>query len=364
MTISGTGSIIGWAPQAEFLGVEADTFDPSGLTFYRTRAPTIGMGMQGPVTPFEWETGGPTTPSGTFKTMQFGGGNIDMFPRCEDVLGWLLYAATGAVSSAAYSGVTDAYKHSFTFHTDGLTLPWMAFRKYVPGGQPLGEEFWDGIVSALRIVLPQMGPAALTAMITARGARFADPTGWTWGNVSEDTKSVPMAGLSGVFLAGERLPTINAVVDLANNTTTPQDEMAHGSYHPDSFTSLNRSFSVRFIYKYNNSEMYRRMHTGSIAGTDWSAGPTVIETVGATKAFRLPLTAPYNIPGSDPLTPYGLELWSDRVEMIPGNVLEVSANQMITQEFTLLSTDAADPSKDYVMFDLINGVSGYTWPTP
>lgn len=366
MSATGQAGIFSFAPQPEKFG--DDPYSSAGLTFHRVRSPRIGLGTVGPVTPFDLETGGPITPSGTYKTLHYGAGDVDLYPRCHDVLGWLLYAALGDVTSATVPGATGAYLHSFRFDATGRQIPWLALRKFIPGATSAGdngEEFWDAQIAGFELALPQMGPAAMSLMLQSLNSQpISDPAGWTYSAAAEDTRSVPVAGFSTVKILGERIPTINAVVSFANGLTRPEDEAIHGSYNPEDFTVLNRSASIRFIYKYSNADLYAWMHTGSKGGTNWTNEPTSIDTAGGNKAIEINMKAPASISGSAPDTKYSLTMWGDRATLIPGAVLEVAAGQMITQEFTLLFEDPADSAKEYVAFDLVNGKSAYTWPTP
>lgn len=97
MSVPAQGVTFSIAPQSAKVG--DGTFTVGSHNWYRFRVPTLmGFGNQiQQVLPLEM--GGVIVPTGAFKSGAFAAGQVDIIPRLENTIGYLLLGALGNVSS-------------------------------------------------------------------------------------------------------------------------------------------------------------------------------------------------------------------------------------------------------------------------
>ena len=151
------------------------------------------------------EIGSGPFPTFPYKAGYIIGGGVEMMPRLEDSVGWLLYSALGDHSVGA--AVDGVYPHTFVpDSTDKSLVNWLSLRKYIPqtegdASTDLGELYTDCKPTNLTLTLPNDMP--ITARWDFMGRTFTlvdDISGWSWQNAAyEDWQSIHflLAHLSG-----------------------------------------------------------------------------------------------------------------------------------------------------------------------
>lgn len=173
MAVTAQAGIFGFGPQSGKGSVATE--------FYRHKATTIDLGMLDDIRVGPLEIGSGPFPTFPYKAGYIVGGGVEMQPRLEDSIGWLLYAVLGDVDT---TGPTDGwYKHSFMpLDTDLSFVRWLTLRKYIPMKEgdlqtDLGEEYEDCKPVGLTINLMNDQP------LTAR-----------WDFMGRTYRSVPFIG--------------------------------------------------------------------------------------------------------------------------------------------------------------------------
>lgn len=358
MSVPSQGGLFALAPQnGRFGDANQDNFVSANHTFHKMRATRVAFGTQQNQQNFPFEVGGTIVPTGSFKSGVFAAGDVDFIPRVENVLGYILRAALGNMTTTEDAmwdpitgtdtnggAVTNINTHVASFDPAGSFIqPWMAIRVFIPGSNAsnaYGEEAIDAKVNALRLTIPAAGLLQATASFVARTPKYpsaADVNAWTYGNEFENSLSVPHAGRGEILIGGEEYPITAATVELMNGLTTPQQEQVVGSYYPDDFVALNRMSQIRIVYKWENPQLWNRILTGQPVGeTEWQSIPFQQDTQGSTKAFEATFYSPGEIPDSDDGNgnpqPYMLKVIANRVvwsidqngiELQPGNIIQV-----------------------------------------
>lgn len=354
-----------------------DALNVSTVQWYRTRAPRISAGTVQMQDNFPLETGGPIVPTGTFKSAQYGAGDVEMIPRVQEFIGFLLYGALGDVQSATdatWDTATNAFTsatetgvnaHRFVFDpASSFTQPWLALRTMTPGAtadKNFGQVFADSKVGALQLNIPAMGLLGSTVSFQSRKVTYppaSDVNQWTYQNTVEDSLSAVHAGRGSFLVGGEQLPITNASIQLVNNLTTPEQEMVVGSYHPDDFIAQSREMRVSITVKWQNADFYRKILTGAVDESDWQSLPHILDTNGATKAFEATFYSPGTIPGSNdgsgnPL-PYMLKIIANRMSwQIDRGGIELRAGEIIQVPYIGTVLEPAE-GEEYCEFILHN----------
>ena len=378
MTVPAQSGVFSFTLQSRQLNDDI-TFQPDMFDWYRTRAPRIGLGTIQNQEVFPLETGGPIVPTGAYKAGQYGGGDVELIPRAENVLGILLYAALGNVQSYSdqvydpSSGgktvgtpdSTGVNTHIFRFNpSTSFFLPWLACRKFVPGAttaENYGEVYQDAMVGNFRLDIRSSGLLGASLSIQNRAVTYpsvSDVNAWTYANSTEDSTSAPLSNNGSLTIGGEEYPITQMTVELANQLTTPQQEMVVGSNHPDSFVPLSRSLTIRIVVKWNNPDLYRQILTGSTIGEVWDTAPFIVDTSGDVEAFNATFYAPNNIGSTS--YPYMLAITANRiVAQIDGAGVELQAGNIVQVPYTITVLEPA--SGDYCRFVLHNEAD-YTLP--
>lgn len=363
MSVSAQGGIFSFGLQTDKVG-KTGTFDPTGVDYYRMRAPAMMFGPIQDQQVMPLETGGPLVPSGSYKQMRMVGGQVDLIPRLEASFGYLLKAMMGTASSvtskdADGATVTGVNTHIFRYDpTNNATLPWCTARALVPGATSadnLGITGFDCRVSAMQFTIPAMGKIAARVGMVGRDFVLDDASTWTYANTMEDSTSTADAGRGQFAIGGVEYPIMGAVIEVANGLTTPQQEVVVGDYAPDSFDVLTRNATIRIVYKYQDSGLYRKLLTGTASGTEWSSLPFTNNTGGGTYAFDARFQAATNIGATS--TPYELRIRANRVTWAVDGPPQLQAGNIITQTF--VGTILEPASGDYLQLTISNGQSSY-----
>jgi len=364
MSVGAQGGIVSFGLQAAKIGKDG-TFVPGNVSYYKFRAPRIGIGPIQDQQVMPLETGGPLVPSGSYKQMRMFGGQVDLIPRLENSFGLLLKALMGTASSVTNKNAdgataTGANTHIFHFDpTNNATLPWCSVRTMVPGataGENFGQTGFDCRVNAMQFTVPAMGKIAARVGVIGRDFKLDDASTWTYANATmEDSTSTADAGRGQFAIGGVEYPIMGAVVEVANGLTTPQQEVVVGDFAPDSFDVLTRNATIRIVYKYQNADLFRKLLTGQANGTEWSSLPFTNSSDGNGFAFDARFQAPANIGATS--TPYEMRIRANRVTWAVDGPIELQAGNIITQTF--VGTILEPASGDYLQLTISNGQSSY-----
>jgi hypothetical protein len=360
MSVPAQRGIFSIAKQSAKVG--SGTFTVGSETWYRYRAPRVGVSLIQSQTALPMETGGPLVPTGVTKDMAFWGGDVDLLPRCEDDFGWLLYAMMGNASSVSGVDTGTYYTHHFTYAADQADVPWLAVRRFIPGEattDEYGEVGFDGIATNMRVNVPPAGNLACNIGFMGRKWQVEEEPSWTYTNALEDGTTIPNAGNGSLKIEGIEYPIIALTLDLNNNVSTPQQEVIVGDYWPDDFQVLSRLATFRFLYKYEDPDLCQKILTNSDTGTAFSPFPYLISTVGQNYALEAQFYAPKFVTGTVS-TNYEFTARAHRIAITPGRPMELVAGGLLVQEFIGTVIEPAS-DKDYMDLLLVNDVSDYTW---
>lgn len=373
MGVAAQGSVWSIAPQASGMLGDA-AFVVGDHTWYKYRVPSItGGGMQNQAN-LPLELGGTLVPTGAYKAGAFLRQAVDIIPRLENSLGYLLYATMGAVSSVSASRYTASgwvsqtgiKGHLFRFPTDNANLPWLATRVSIPtatSGQPFGEVGWDCRVQGLSLDIP--GAGLITGSIGITGRKFthpeyADVNAWAYANSFEDASSIAHAG-KGSLKIGSTIPQITALrLQFNNNIADPQRMYTVGSYFPSALPVLSRDVSMRATVRWTDSTLWRQIFNGSASGTDFNPLPYFSETAGNTRGFYFEAQSPDVIPSTS--QPYAIRVMANNVVMSyePGS-MRLRGGDIIEFGLNIDVQEANGGADDYIQIALDNNVSSYAW---
>jgi hypothetical protein len=347
-------------------GQNAGTYNESDVPFYRHRAVDINFEAAQNQETFPLEIGGIAVPTGDYKTLVFLAGGATLNPRLSGSLGYLLLGALGKVTTAANTPEAGVYTHTFT-RAPNDDLPWMTVRKHIPGKngiRPKGLTGHDCKVASLRVVIPQTGLVQSRVDFIGRVPKWDNhPDSWLYSNNFEDTASVPVA-CKGYFklptISPDELPVVGVIVEWVNNLTSMREEAVTGSYFMDDIIVRNRVLSLRFTYKWYDPELYERVYTGVVKGTDWTPQPFETVKSGADYAFEVRVESPGNIPGKN--TPESLTIRASKAVWEVASEVRMVGGGILSQDYrcTVL---APNPGDEYTEWILVNDTSAYPLPT-
>lgn len=362
------------APQEAKIGAGA-VLTTASKTWHRYRIPRISglaQQMQANLPP---ENGSVITATGTYKFGAFVGSEIDLIPRVEDSIGWLLEAALGVASSVADStytasgfvpGPTGVNAHLFRFKPDDSSFqPWIAVRRTIPNsdGTSDGEVGYDCKVGSLRINVPAGGLMNARLGIVGRAFFSEDPVSWSYAESFEGSESIPQGMRGSLKLAGQPLPVTGLSIEISNGLSTPQQEMIIGEFNPDDFVALYRGCTIRAVYKWANADLYEKILYGGVGNVVWSSEPFITKTVGTDRAFQAEFWASTDIPGSSPAQPYKMKIFANKVAwQFDAAGIELQAGEILMLPFVGTVLDTGDGS-DYFQIAIENAADNYTWPT-
>lgn len=335
-------------------------------TYYRHRASDIDLATISDDRLGPPEVGGVPVPTIPYRAGVQAAGGALLNPRLEDTIGWLLYGACGAWSVTADEDVfgttdTGVYHHEFTFATDAGFIPYMSFRKEVPGEtgtDDLGETFQDCKIVNLTLALPNDGLITSRVDVLGRAAdtQFTTDPSWSYDNTFEDYQSIPIGSVTGGYMqipsySATDLPVTAANVTLTNAPLDIRQEKNFGSPYLDEVTVVGRSLTVDLILKWKDPELYRDIITGSTTGTQWTAAPFVSD-------LDIYARSPEVIPSQT--TPYELRIVAPTVMYQVVGGIRLAGNEAVMLRVT---GTAIASTQDYVTFHVANEATQYTWPT-
>jgi hypothetical protein len=359
MTVPAMQGIVGWGPQGA-KGTYASTF-------YRMRALDVDLGLTEESTVSPPEVGGDLYPAGAYKLGAFVGGGFGLQPRLDDVIGWLLYGVLGDVATTPDTPESGMYSHEFKPAASSLYLPWMSFRKMIPGATGIaddyGELMLDCKIAAMRFTIPQAG--VLTARVDVQGREPAggdDPAGWSWGNAMEGFASIPISMKGGLTIpeySASEQPATGCTITLANNLSTPRQERIIGSYFPDDLVPMRRTAELTWVYKWADPALYKKIKLNGGVGTgeDWAQrigwSPIVF-----TSDFHLEVESPGDVPGMS--YPWKLIFDGTEVAWRSDGTPRLAGGDILSLNF--VGSCLAPNSGDFFKITLQNEASGYVWP--
>jgi len=338
-------------------------------TFYQHRAADIDLATVSDDRLGPPEVGGLPTPTIPYRAGVLATGGATINPRLENTFGWLLHGAVGSWSATTDENVfgtatTNMYNHEFVFATQAGYVPWMSFRKHIPGAaadgsEDLGEIFLDSKIIALTIALPNDGLISTRVDVLGRESEFVEDPSWTYGNTQmEDWDSIPIGCVTGGFLqvpSGTELPVVQATVTLTNAPLDIRQEKVFGSPYIEDVTIVGRSLTVDMLVKWEDPDLYQSIITGSTTGTQWTAAPF-------TSDLDIYAVSTLDAPTTNPATPWQLRVRASEVMYQQVGGIRLAGNNALMQRIT---GTAIASTQEYVTINLGNTVNStaYTWPT-
>jgi len=260
-------------------------------------------------------------------------------------------------------GHEDAVGMTHDFEMDSSNpsfVPWMGFRKYLPPGNDgisLGETYQDCKIAGLTLSFPNDG--IISARVDALGRKFSLERGPTWATSPdfEDYESVPIGSVIGGYLRtpffGEQtLSVVGATVAWQNAPLDPRSEKVYGSPYLEDITIVGRSLAVDIVVKWVNPDLYQKILTNSVTGTEWSAIPF-------TSRIDLYSVSPALMPES--LLPYSIRIQSQKVMLAMRGGVELAAGNAIMMRFSGVALDVGGTFAKISLTNL-KAAADYTWP--
>jgi len=362
------------------ISTEWDKYKPGGSDnatepWYRHKALNVDAGIVDDTRVSDAEVGGTPYPTGAYKASEFFGGGGTLQVRLEDAFALLLYALTGFASDMGAvdvegNAVASVASHQFRFRADtalnSVSLPWLAVRKYLPGaaaGEDIEEIGVDCRLASLRIAIPQSGVMVATPAFIGRKGIMADSSFDNW-NDFDAFDSLPISTQGHFKLhdegtvapfgtgVGTEYPALGIMLDFANATTMPQQEMIIGDYHPDDFAVLQRRLSIRWMYKWQDDVLYRQIkaNAGTGASIEWS--PLVYKS-----AFELLLESAASIPTTS--QPYQFYVHAPSVNWQSEGSPRLAGGGMLA--IPMIGTVLEPTSGDYAEVRMCHDDVAYQW---
>jgi hypothetical protein len=259
------------------------------------------------------------------------------------------------------------WNHVFTYNpVAGLEacIPWMTFYKYIPSGScdpdaadALWELYEDCKVLGTVFTLPNNGPMTARFDVLGRKWAFSDSQPMTYLKGYEDYQSIPIGchtggGIKIPTYSNDELKVVSAQIGMVNAPLDVAQEKVIGSPDLEDVTVVSRSMSIDMVLKWVDADLYRRIYTGSITGTEWTEKPFVESAEIITVS---------NDNADDVNVPYELKFEAPTVLFqIPGGV-RLAGNQAV---MVRLTGTALDPGagEDYFTLTLKNRQQRYHWP--
>ena len=363
MSITSNSGIFGFGLQV------AGLKDGAIATWYKHQSADIDLGIVDDVRLGPPEIGGIPTPTFPYKAGYVVGGGATIYPRLEEVIGWLLLSTLGDASVVPDedidgTAVVGMNAHTFNFlaGTNDF-VPFVGFRKLIPHttvASTLGQEFTNCKVTGLTLGFPNDGP--ISARIDALGIDWVlkeDPmnvaTVWTFDNSYENWASIPVATAQHSAVGGHikfdpgtpiTLPVVGASMTLANIPLDIRQEKVYGSPKIHDVTILSKAASFDLLVKWDDPDLYQEILTGSSTGTEWTSDPFVGELEIVSLA-----TGEVGSTGE----PYKMRVKSAEVLLQQVGDVVLAANQAVMMR---MSAQAIAPTAgEYVSVEIQNGIS-------
>lgn len=335
-------------------------------TFYRHRATDIDLATVSDDRLGPPEVGGVPTPTIPYRAGVLATGGALINPRLESTLGWLLYGAMGAVSTTADKNAkgdtaTGVYRHAFSFAGNAGYLPYMSFRKLIPGaastGWVLDETFTDCKIVNLTLALPNDGLITSRVDVLGRKSVFDETPSTSFANAFEDYESIPIGSVEGGFLqipgysTGE-LPVVAATVTMTNAPLDIRQEKVFGDPYIEDVTVIGRAMTVDLVLKWTDPDLYQSIITGTSTGTAWTPVPFVSD-------FAVYARSPGNI-STGVAYPYDLYVEAPSVMYQAVGGIRLAGNQALMLRLT---GTALASTGEYCTISIGNASTAYAWPS-
>lgn len=363
-----------WAIAPQDAAVGDAAFDHTDYSWIPYRVPSLTGGpMQNQAT-LPLETGGPLTPNGGYKAGAWYEQEVDIIPRLEADLGYLLYAATGDVTSisgqkytnSGWATLTGGVGHLFRFNrTDHTDIPLLAVRYLIPGAPGAdknhGEYGYDGRATGLRLTIPGAG------LITGRfgylgrvpqSAGDTETDAWVDAHAAEGSTSQAHAGKGSINI-GSTVPHLTGLtIDLLNNLDRA---FIVGSFFLDEPGVLTRAVRMRASMRWQDPDVWNAVYYGGAEGA-WTNLPYFSQTAGSVRGFFFEAQSADNMPSTS--VPYALRVMADNVMIsCDPNSLRIQAGGVIEYVINIdvLQPEGAAADVDYLQIALDNKVAAGTY---
>ena len=319
-----------------------------------------------------WEIGGKALPRGRFKTGIVFGGNVDIVPRLDYNIGWLLYAAVGDHSQhddqtisqviAGTGSNTGVTTYQFYFDSsDEFAIKYLTAHKLLPhdtDASKVGEIAEDCRVTALTITAT---PAAVVTMRFGLLGRATATTVWDvnpgWSATYDQEDTFMVTSCTGdVQIEGVSYDTGAVTITLANNVLPPARARKIGSGHPIDFPVLSRALTIATTCYVSDYELYMDTFSEATGDRGWSCTPY-------SGDFDITLQSAAEIAGAASTAYYQM-----RIRTTQNNVnfmvrpIVLVPNQPVV--FQLIGTVQAPSSgHPFDIYFQTGDSTGFTWPT-
>jgi len=330
-------------------------------TWYRHKAARVDVGPQQSIRQFPPELGGGFHPTGAFKEMAFGAGQAILNPRLQNVIGWLLYAAIGKLSTLEDAPEVGMNRHIFTPPANYYDMKWISVRRSIPGatgtGDNVGEVLKDCRVMGWRLAIAPGAIATSAFTIVGREPKLSlvGVDTWEYDNAYENYTGVPLGHQGLLELGGDAQPATNIVFDLVNQYTNPKEEMIVGSPYPDDFILQQQILTATWTYKWKNPDLYAALLTGAnieaVGVIDWS--PAV-----HTDDLELQITTPGNATGMS--NPWLLNIYAPTFTWQAAGPPELIGGGWLALQFTGVAQETTGTDTFRVWLE--NLAPTYAWP--
>ena len=244
--------------------------------WYRHRADDVDLDIVQPMNTLPPEVGNDPVPTGTYKVGAFVGGGGTISPRMKKTFGYLLKGLMGDVATTADPPVTPTnWSHVFKFASGPTSLPWMGFRKLVPGSATLGLIGQGCKINSMRFIVPQGGILQARVDVIGRLPTFPEAPAWTYDAAMEDDLSLVISTVLNGFVklptySANALPFTSLAVNMVNNINPFQRELIIGSPYMDDIIPLTRAMSIEGVVKWTNPDLYQAINGGTVSATAWA----------------------------------------------------------------------------------------------
>lgn len=238
------------------------------------------------------EIGGAALTRGRFKTGIVMGGNIDIVPRLQNRIAWLLWGAVGYLSThtdqtiaqviAAAGANVGVNTHQIYFDTsDEFDIKYLTVHKLLPhstAASQVGEIGMDNRITNLTIAAT---PASVATMrFGMLGRATADPL-WdinpAWSATYDSEDSFMVTSCTGsVEIEGTTYDTGAVTLTLMNNLLPPAQGRKIGSGHPIDYPVLSRSLVLATTCFVADYDLYMQTFGGAaspVIDCAWSCTP-------------------------------------------------------------------------------------------
>jgi len=359
MTIPASEGVFSWGPQT--------AKETLATTWYRHKMLDVNLGTSQAVQYFPPEVGGGFHPTGAFKGFAFGGGVGTLNPRLENVIGWLMYAGCGQLSNIAATPEAGITRHRFMPPDSYSDMKWLSLRKFVPGATGPSDDMGE-VIQDVRLMSQQytVGPASIVqaqygfvGRIPKLDVTASGPVEWAYANAYETYESVPLGNKGGLKmpLGGAERKATGAVIAIANQYTTPQEELIIGSYYPDDFILQRQTFNAQWTFKWKDPTLYDWIVTNN--GTPDGSGYVAWSPVVYTSDFELITESPANISGLS--NPYRLRFYAQQMTWQSQGPPRLVGGGWLALPFVGTALEQPVIRNTFCM-DLDNETANYAWP--